>query len=360
MLFPFRQAHAGPPDGKLSVVRRVVRLLSVALLVSANALGSAAFAQPAGAEPAKAQPVSTSECTAVTPDGYQLCSTDKGALQVVQAPGGASFYRLSLTFVRELRRNGTLVYRSDEQHADLDMNQKPGGSPANELVRAGTAIVAGSATCTFDDRSVVTNNTLHRDVSNLACTPAASAAAAAPAALPTYSDYSAVNDYSSAHTAPNGLGTPIRYGTIGTGNSKSDDCTVTIAANPQTAVNKAAAGAVICVKPGDYSTSTLTVNKAVTVRANGVVKLKNIVVSGSNAVVEGFTVVGGTLGNPNYGIKFSGTGHKIINNLVRGRGIWYGIGCEQSAGCGCAHGALMNEDAMDAVDELGAPVPGPE
>jgi hypothetical protein len=46
----------------------------------------------------------------------------------------------------------------------------------------------------------------------------------------------------------------------------------------------------------------------VTVRANGVVKLKNIVIPVSNAVVDGFNVVGGTLGNPNYAIKFSGTG----------------------------------------------------
>ena len=146
-------------------------------------------------------------------------------------------------------------------------------------------------------------------------------------ALPTYSDYSAVD------SAPNGLATPIRFGTVGQGNPKTDDCTVTTT-NPQTAVNNAAAGAIICVKPGNYSTSTLTVNKAVTVRANGVVSLKNIVISGSNAVVDGFTVVGGTLGNPNYAVKFSGTGHKIVNNLVRGRGIWYAIGCEQSAGCG--------------------------
>ena len=146
--------------------------------------------------------------------------------------------------------------------------------------------------------------------------------------MPTYSDYSAVD------SAPNGLATPIRFGTVGQGNSKTDDCTVTTTTNPQTAVNNAAAGAIICVKPGNYSTSTLTVNKAVTVRANGVVSLKNIVISGSNAVVDGFTVVGGTLGNPNYAVKFSGTGHKIVNNLVRGRGIWYAIGCEQSAGCG--------------------------
>jgi parallel beta-helix repeat protein len=129
--------------------------------------------------------------------------------------------------------------------------------------------------------------------------------------------------------APNGLASPIRYGTTGHGTG----CTATTTKDPQAAVNAAAAGAVICVS-GSYPTTTLTVNKAVTVRASGVVTLKNVVVTGSNAVVDGFNVVGGTLGNPNYGIKFSGTGHKIINNLVRGRGIWYGIGCEQSAGCG--------------------------
>jgi parallel beta-helix repeat protein len=183
-------------------------------------------------------------------------------------------------------------------------------------------------------------------VSNLACTSATAARSAAKAApLPTYSDYSAVN------TAPDGPATPIRYGTVGKGNPKTDDCTVTTATNPQTAVKNARAGAVICVKPGNYSTATLTVDKAVTVRANGVVSLKNIVVTGSNAVVDGFNVVGGTLGNPNYAIKFSGTGHKIVNNLVRGRGIWYAIGCEQSAGCG--RNVLIAGNTITGVHNFG-------
>ena len=63
----------------------------------------------------------------------------------------------------------------------------------------------------------------------------ARAQAPAAAALPTYTDYSATNK------APNGLATPIRYGTTGQGTG----CTVTTTANPQTAVNGAAAGVVI-------------------------------------------------------------------------------------------------------------------
>jgi parallel beta-helix repeat protein len=82
-----------------------------------------------------------------------------------------------------------------------------------------------------------------------------------------------------------------------------------------------------------------------------VVKIKNMVITGSNAVVDGFNVVGGTLGNPNYAIKFSGTGHKIINNLVRGRGIWYAIGCEQSAGCGS--NVLISGNTITGVHNFG-------
>ena len=253
-------------------------------------------------------------------------------------------YTVSLTGTRELKHNGALLHRSEEQHLDLDLTRTSGGSQG-EAARAGV-VVAGDVTCTFDDGAAFVDNQVRRTVSNLACTSATAAHSAAKAApLPTYSDYSAVN------TAPNGPATPIRYGTVGKGNPKTSDCTVTTATNPQTAVKNARAGAVICVKPGNYSTATLTVDKAVTVRANGVVSLKNIVVTGSNAVVDGFTVVGGTLGNPNYAIKFSGTGHKIVNNLVRGRGIWYAIGCEQSAGCG--RNVLIAGNTITGVHNFG-------
>ena len=308
---------------------RVARLPFVvsAVLVSTLGLAQSAAAQP---PPLRAQPVDIAACTPVTKDGYQLCSSGKGVLQVVPDAGGAPSVRLGLTSVRELRRNGASVYRGEEQHVDIDLARRPG-----ELVRPGEVLVAGDQTCTFDESATVTGTAVRRAVSNLACAPTATtssastaSAAAKAATLPTYNDYSAVN------TAPNGVATPLRYGTVGQGNPSTAGCTVTTSTNPQTAVNNAAAGAVVCVKPGDYSTSTLTVGKAITVRANGVVKIKNIVVTGTNAVVDGFNVVGGTLGNPNYAIKFSGTGHKIVNNLVRGRGIWYAIGCDQGAGCG--------------------------
>jgi hypothetical protein len=276
-------------------VRHIVRPPSALSILLASALGFAGLAvaaQPAAADPpSRPQPVATSECTPVTADGYQLCSSDKGTLELVRTPGGAPFYRLGLTTVRDLRHNGALAYRTDEQHSEVDLTKKPGGSATQEFVRAGAVIVGNGVTCTFDESSTVTNDQLRRALANLSCAsgttasaanPAARAAAAAPAALPNYADYSAVD------TAPNGVPTPIHYGTPGQGNPSTTGCTVTTTTNPQTAVNSASAGAVICVKPGDYSTSTLTVTKAVTVRANGVVRLKNIVISGANAVVDGF------------------------------------------------------------------------
>jgi parallel beta-helix repeat protein len=320
---------------------RITRPFVVLLVLATSALGNSDLA---AAQPPGPQGFDNTGCTPVNAAGYQLCTSEKGTAQQVVPPGGAPFYTLSLTGTRELKHNGVLLHRSEEQHLDLDLTRRSGSSQG-EASRAGV-VVAGDVTCTFDDGATFVNNQVRRTVSNLACTSATAARSAAKAApLPTYSDYSAVN------TAPNGPATPIRYGTVGKGNPKTDDCTVTTASNPQTAVKNARAGAVICVKPGNYSTATLTVDKAVTVRANGVVSLKNIVVTGSNAVVDGFTVVGGTLGNPNYAIKFSGTGHKIVNNLVRGRGIWYAIGCEQSAGCG--RNVLIAGNTITGVHNFG-------
>src|SRR5689334_18633847 len=47
----------------------------------------------------------TTECTPVNNDGYQVCSRDKGSLQLLEAPGGESFYELSLTYFLDLKRN---------------------------------------------------------------------------------------------------------------------------------------------------------------------------------------------------------------------------------------------------------------
>ena len=60
-----------------------------------------------------------------------------------------------MTLVRQLRHNGAVVYRGDEQHQELDLTRKAAGSATNELVRTGAAIVAGDRTCTFDESSAV-------------------------------------------------------------------------------------------------------------------------------------------------------------------------------------------------------------
>jgi len=156
-------------------VHRINRVLPIGsiVLVSAFAFTGLATAAdppsgsppPAAAPAAKPKPVNSVACTPAT-NGYQLCSSDKGALQLVDTPGAPSFYRLSLTGFKELRHNGATVYRSEEQHLEYDLADKTG-----EFVRAGAAVVTGTETCTYDDRAVFANNQLHRDLSNLTCGP---------------------------------------------------------------------------------------------------------------------------------------------------------------------------------------------
>jgi hypothetical protein len=151
--------------------------------------------------------------------------------------------------------------------------------------------------------------------------------------VPSVSPLPSVSGYAAMGITPQGR--PMTYGTPGNGNPRTDDCTISTNTNPQSAVDSAPVGAVVCVKPGDYSDTTLTINKAITVRANGVVKIKAAKLSGHNAVLDGFTVVGGTLDNPKRAISYTGTGHKIINNLIKGRGIHYAISCSGGySGCG--------------------------
>ncbi|WP_040406270.1 right-handed parallel beta-helix repeat-containing protein [Amycolatopsis nigrescens] len=140
------------------------------------------------------------------------------------------------------------------------------------------------------------------------------------------------------------------YGTDGKGNPKTDDCTVFAESDPQQAVDDASDGDVICVKPGDHSDSTLTVDKPVTVRANGVVKLKNIVVTGTGAVIDGFNVVGDALDDPSTAIKFSGSGHQIVRNLVKGKQIHYAIACDPED---CASDVLIAWNTVTQTNNFG-------
>jgi hypothetical protein len=100
-------------------VGRIVRLLSVLLIVVAGGLGSPGLA---AAQP----PVfDITGCTPVNAAGYQLCTSGKGTVQQLVPPGGTPFYRLSLTTVPDLKHNGTLLQRGEEQHLEMDLTQKP-------------------------------------------------------------------------------------------------------------------------------------------------------------------------------------------------------------------------------------------
>ena len=156
----------------------------------------------------------------VSSGGDQLCSTGSGTVRLVETPGAAPFQRLELTLVRELRKAGKVVFRSDEQRQELDLTK------ANSFTRTAAALVAGDRTCTFDESTVLTGNTVRRQVSNLVCAPTptgsptaaavpsaarASAPAAAAAALTDYSDYSAVN----TRAERPGHADPLRHGRQG-------------------------------------------------------------------------------------------------------------------------------------------------
>ncbi len=141
-------------------------------------------------------------------------------------------------------------------------------------------------------------------------------------------------------------GQAVTYGSSGNGNPKVDDCTVSVPAGQsvQAAINGAPAGAVVCAKAADRSSESLNISKAITVRANGTVKIKSAVVSGSGAILDGFTVVGGS----SVGIGYGGTNHKIINNVVSGRGITTGINCSN-----CGSGHLISGNTVTGIQNYG-------
>jgi hypothetical protein len=155
-----------------------------------------------------------------------------------------------------------------------------------------------------------------------------------------------------ALTAPNG----VSYGTDGAGNPKTSDCTRTVAAGGsiQNAINDAAAGAVICVNAGDRSGASLTIDKAVTVRANGVVKIQSAVLTGSNATLDGFTIVGGAAGAPASGVNITGKSNKIVNNLINGHGLEYGINCYQNE---CGSDTLIAHNTITRINNFGIYMP---
>ena len=92
---------------------RITRPFVVLLVLATGALGDSGLA---AAQPPGPQGFDNTACTPVNAAGYQLCTSEKGTAQQVVPPAGAPFYTLSLTGTRELKHNGALLHRSEEQH----------------------------------------------------------------------------------------------------------------------------------------------------------------------------------------------------------------------------------------------------
>ncbi|MCP3804107.1 hypothetical protein NLX83_33030 [Allokutzneria sp. A3M-2-11 16] len=143
----------------------------------------------------------------------------------------------------------------------------------------------------------------------------------------------------------------IEYGSTGNGNPQTADCTAHVSpgGSINDAIGRASSGAVVCVRAGDYRAQTVNLNKAgVTVRSNGVAPIRNATVSGRGATLEGFTVVGDGSG-PNAGISLSGTDIKVVNNLVNGGNLMYGIQCARNA---CDNN-LIAQNTVTGIESIG-------
>lgn len=139
------------------------------------------------------------------------------------------------------------------------------------------------------------------------------------------------------------------YGSDGSGSTASGGCTTTVGSGSDvnTAIGAATAGDVVCVSASSRTGTTITLNKAITLRATGVVSIKNAAVS-AGGTLDGFTVVGGTAGNPATGISFTGNNNTITNNLINGHGLEYGIRCTT-----CNSGTVVSHNTITEINNYG-------
>ncbi|QNE21386.1 hypothetical protein F1D05_30030 [Kribbella qitaiheensis] len=144
----------------------------------------------------------------------------------------------------------------------------------------------------------------------------------------------------------------IDYGTSGNGNPQTSDCTVDVdpGGSINDAISRVGSGAIVCVRAGDYRDQTVNLDKGgVVVRSNGISRIKGAVVRGKGATLDGFTVVGGDYNSPKSGIVFAGDGIKIVNNLVNGGKLIYGISCER----GSCNNGLVAQNTVTGIESIG-------
>ncbi len=144
----------------------------------------------------------------------------------------------------------------------------------------------------------------------------------------------------------------ITYGTDGSGNPKTDDCTVTVdpGGSINSAISAAGSGAVICVRAGDYSGELVSLAKGgVTVRSNGVGKIKGAEVSGDGSTLDGFTVVGAGGSSPESGILVSGSNVKVLDNLINGTDLIFGVRCAKDS----CNDDLIAGNTVTGIESIG-------
>ncbi|MCK2239188.1 MULTISPECIES: hypothetical protein [unclassified Crossiella] len=144
----------------------------------------------------------------------------------------------------------------------------------------------------------------------------------------------------------------LEYGSSGAGNPQTHDCTVHIGpgASINAAISRAGAGAVLCVRAGDYRDQSVELNKAeVTLRATGSAVVRGAVIRGRGATLDGFTVAGGDYDAPRTGIVLAAASVRVQNNLVNGGRLLLGISC---AGGGCDQ-ARIARNTVTGVESIG-------
>ena len=148
-------------------------------------------------------------------------------------------------------------------------------------------------------------------------------------------------------------GPRLTYGSDGRGETRTWDCTRTVrpGQSVDAAIHAAGPHAVVCVRSGDYSGQIAHLAQpGSTLRAIGVVRLRSAVLSADRTTLDGFTLVGGTrYGHPQDGVLFGGQHQHIVNNVIDGHQLVYGIRCLQLK---CNH-ALVYRNSVHNVQNYG-------
>jgi hypothetical protein len=222
----------------------------------------------------------------------------------------------------------------------IDTETRPGGPPMHQLSRrqarrAATDRPSGPALLGLLAAALMLAPVLVGLTARAAATPPITAMPAPVATAP-----------GEAH------GPRFTYGADGRGDPNTADCTSVVepGSSIDAAITAAPAYGVVCVRPGDYTGQLVELNRTgVTVRSVGTARIMGAIVTGDHATLDGFTIVGGTYAHPQEGVMFGGEGQRIVNNLIEGQKLIYGIRCVHEE---CNH-ALVYRNTVHSIQNYG-------